>query len=303
MMTEKVDGHWFAVILALASVGSLGSLAFGDQQPLLLEANNPVSLTDESPLVETVLPTLEIEQRPLGAPQESRALDIASGNDGAATNHDNTTYDPTQSEIVRVGLALGGVLALILLLRAVLRRMGATSGMSGALGGRRPSGVLEVLGRFPTGRKQSMVLLKLGRRLVLVHQTPTGMQSLAEVVDPDEVAALLTRVEAGQVRFGGQSATSAIKRIFSRKKSAASKKKFSKVLDAMHDDPWEATANDAPTLGDVDHGQDVQSVLARASRREASKDGSELVDLTRVRKSNTKSLHSHDAPPGGEQGV
>lgn len=302
MMTARVRRYLGAVMLAIASVYSLSSVALGDQQPPLLEANNPVSVPSqlsvpEAEVVEaTALSRAEIEQLPLGPPQKSRALDIASGAGGDTPAGE--PYDPTQNEVVRVVLALGGVLALILLLRAVLRRMGAASGV-GSLGGRRPSGVLEVLGRFPTGRKQSMVLLKLGRRIVLVHQTPMGMQSLAEVVDPDEVASLLTRVEAGHGVRGGKKPGATLKRIFSAKRSNTSGDQFSNVLKEMQDDPWDAA--EAVNSGDVvTNGADVQSVLSRAPRRETGVDGSELVDLTRVSKINLKKGGSDGSSLSGE---
>ncbi|MDG2055092.1 MAG: flagellar biosynthetic protein FliO [Phycisphaerales bacterium] len=302
MMTARVRGHLGAVMLAIAGICSLSGLALGVQQPPLLEANNPVSVPVQLSVPEaevaqaTALPVAKIEQLPLGHPQKSRALGIASGADGDTPAVDS--YDPTQNEVVRVLLALGGVLALILLLRAVLRRMGAASGV-GSLGGRRPSGVLEVLGRFPTGRKQSMVLLKLGRRIVLVHQTPMGMQSLAEVVDPDEVASLLTRVEAGHGVRGGKKPGAALKRIFSAKRSNTSGDQFSSVLKEMQDDPWDAV--EAANSGDVvASGQDVQSVLSRAPRRETGVDGSELVDLTRAAKINLKKGGSAGSSRGGE---
>jgi hypothetical protein len=41
------------------------------------------------------------------------------------------------------------------------------------------------------------LLLKLGRRIVLVHHHGSSVTALSEVVDPDEVASLLSRLEAG----------------------------------------------------------------------------------------------------------
>ncbi len=64
-------------------------------------------------------------------------------------------------------------------------------------GGRAPSGLLEVLGRFPVSRGCTLVLLKLDRRVLLVSQTASrqgsGMTTLCEITDPEEVAAILVK--------------------------------------------------------------------------------------------------------------
>jgi flagellar biogenesis protein FliO len=97
-------------------------------------------------------------------------------------------------------VALAIVVGLILLLGAVARRFGG-----GVLArGGRPSGVIEVLARYPIARGQSLVLLKLHRRVLLVHQTGSAMTTLTDVHEPEEVASLLARVEASdRDRAGG----------------------------------------------------------------------------------------------------
>jgi len=97
---------------------------------------------------------------------------------------------------LRVTVALGAVIALIFALRFILKRAAMrTGGLAAQLGaaGRAPSGVLEVLGRFPVARGQTLVLLRLDRRILLISQTTTGMTTLAEVSDPEEIASLITR--------------------------------------------------------------------------------------------------------------
>ena len=133
--------------------------------------------------------------RPLGKPR--RAADTPGHPNRA------TVVDPQRSELVRVGIALGVVVGLMVVLRLAVRRFGGPLS-----GGGRPSGVLEVLGRYPIGRGQQLVLLKLVGRVVLLHQTRNGMAALSEITDSDEVAALLARVEAagrsGQTGFGAE---------------------------------------------------------------------------------------------------
>lgn len=103
-----------------------------------------------------------------------------------------SSLDPTQNGVVRVALALALVMALLLGFRSVLRRSGHL-----LVGGVRPSGVVEVLARYPVARRQHLVLLKVGRRVVLLHQGSGTMSALTSITDADEVAHLLASMEAG----------------------------------------------------------------------------------------------------------
>lgn len=103
--------------------------------------------------------------------------------------------------------ALGGVVTLILVAGVVVKRVARRGGgLLGALGpgGRAPSGLMEVLGRYPVGRGATLVLLKMDRRILLLCQGGgklggSGMTTLSEITDPEEVASILlkTRDEEG----------------------------------------------------------------------------------------------------------
>jgi hypothetical protein len=104
---------------------------------------------------------------------------------------------------LRTVLALAGVLALIVVSGAVTRALArGRGGLAGAFGpgGRAPSGVISVLGRYPVSRGQKLVLLHMDRRILLISQsaggrlgTGGGMATLCEITDPDEVASILIR--------------------------------------------------------------------------------------------------------------
>src|SRR5262245_3878293 len=130
-----------------------------------------------------------IEARPLGPKPE---LSKADGRTNAQKTEAPSTMMSSGGEIIRVAGALAVVIGLLLILRAVLRRAG------GALSGRdRPSGIVEVLARYPIARGQQLVLLKLARRIILLHAGGSSMRALCEINDADEVASLLSRLEAG----------------------------------------------------------------------------------------------------------
>ncbi len=129
----------------------------------------------------------EVESRPLKAASERRGEGIADG--------------------IQTVVVLGGVVAVILGmamgLRVLAKRHGGLMAACGP-GGKSPSGVLSVLGRYPIARGQTLLLLQFDRRVLLVGQT-TGrggarMATLAELSDADDVASVLvkTRDESGE---------------------------------------------------------------------------------------------------------
>jgi flagellar biogenesis protein FliO len=133
--------------------------------------------------------------RPIPLPPAALAgesLDLVADRPIAAPN------GSLAGEAVRTGVALAGVIALILVGRSVLRRFGDP------LAARRPSGVVQVLARFPFAKGQSIVLLSVGTRVLCLHHTASGTATLCAFTDPDEIAALRSRLEAGdaaRVRF------------------------------------------------------------------------------------------------------
>lgn len=151
----------------------------------------------------TVAP-MPAERLPLG---EAVKTNHKAGPEPAADHRG--AVEIARGEAVRVGLPLLGVIALMIVLGAAVRRF------AGPLaGGGRPSGVLEVLGRYPIARGQQLLLMRMVSRVVLLHQSRNGLTTLSEVAEPAEVAALLARVEAatrsGQTgRFQGLLASAA----------------------------------------------------------------------------------------------
>ncbi|MEM7622450.1 MAG: hypothetical protein AAF235_04530 [Planctomycetota bacterium] len=110
--------------------------------------------------------------------------------------------------------SLGLVVALIVLAGAgakwLAKRQGGLAAQLGA-GGRAPSGVAEIVARYPIARGQTVVLMRIGARvLVTFHATggkngPT-MTRLCEIDDPEEIADLLVKTreaeaEQAQARF------------------------------------------------------------------------------------------------------
>lgn len=96
-------------------------------------------------------------------------------------------------EVLPTAAALGATLLAIVLARGIARRVGGAAG-----GARGPSGVVQVLARYPIARGQQVVLLEVGRRILVAHQTAQAVTTLSEFSDPAEVADLRARCESGR---------------------------------------------------------------------------------------------------------
>lgn len=137
----------------------------------------------------------DTESTPLGPVPETLPIGTPAGASGA---------DPFAfGSYLQTVLALAFVLGLAVLGAAVLKRVARTrGGLVGGMGpgGPSPSGVLEILGRYPLGGGQTLVLLRFDRRVVLLHQSGGRknpmMRTISEVTDADEVASIMLKTRA-----------------------------------------------------------------------------------------------------------
>ncbi len=98
-------------------------------------------------------------------------------------------------EALQVGASLAGVLALIWVLRYLLRRArGDYAGSRILASAGSPSGVASILAKYPVSRGHQVVLLEVGRRVIVAHQGDGSMSTLSEITDAEEVADLKARL-------------------------------------------------------------------------------------------------------------
>ncbi len=155
----------------------------------------------------------DLRPRPLGMVRESRAAtstNTATKASGASQTAASAMWD---NPVVRTGGSLLLVLLLIVGLAGVAKRLVSKGGgLAGALGagGRAPEGLLEVLGRYPLTRGQTLILLKVDSRVLLLSQTTPRIRggvgtlmTLCEITQPEEVASIL--VKAGEHESGSAS--------------------------------------------------------------------------------------------------
>lgn len=136
------------------------------------------------------------------SPSESRRLPVPGDRIGVGPGSNNPAESaqpkPITSGWLRIVGATALVVGLIVVAGAVLKR---AAGASGSIhgGARNPSGILEILGRYPIGSGQQLLLLKADSRVILLAQTPAGMRrsgsitTLSEFTDPEDVASILVK--------------------------------------------------------------------------------------------------------------
>ncbi len=135
--------------------------------------------------------------------QETRPANLIHRSSSPTTAPASTT--PGTFDTSRVVLSLAAVLALILVLRWAARKLPAVSGRSAR--------AIQVLSRSYISNKQQIMIVQVGRRLLVVGDGGQQLNTLCEITDPDEMAALL-----GQIRGEGNesSAAATIAGIFRR---------------------------------------------------------------------------------------
>jgi flagellar biogenesis protein FliO len=93
-------------------------------------------------------------------------------------------------DMQKIPLALGAVILLILAMRIVGKKMMAGGGAF------KSSEVLSVILRSSVSPRQQLMLVKVGRRLVLVGTGGNDLSALCQIDDPNEVAELLGQIRA-----------------------------------------------------------------------------------------------------------
>ncbi len=97
---------------------------------------------------------------------------------------------PISSGAFQTIASLAAIIGLILLLRYGISRV------TGRAVAATRSSVVEVLGRVSIAPRSHVLLVRLGRRVIAVGETPAGLRTLAQIDDGEEVAEILQAVTA-----------------------------------------------------------------------------------------------------------
>lgn len=196
-------------LAAAAVLLLLGASAACADEPASAPADHaPGPIVPESRLADP-------ERRPLGAPRTT----LTTPGTGADHRPD------ASPGLWRTAVSLGFVLSLAVLAATIARRLSRAkgTGLAAALGpgGPAPAGVLEVLGRYPIARGQTLILLRAQSRVLLLAQSSAAglgrggagaVTTLCEFQSADEVASILAAIREAD----GESLTARFRTLLSR---------------------------------------------------------------------------------------
>ncbi len=167
----------------LAPVRNIGFAGQEHRAPMMCADEATASRTAESrPIVRSSAPAGA--QHPVSHTEGDLAAHpvIPRESEGKSLSRDSrATAGLSWRDGLPLALVLGVIAAMALLLRRFLPHQRLLTG----------SGAIEVVARTGLSSKQQLVLVKVGRRLVLLGVSAERINPLSEVVDPDEVAALM----------------------------------------------------------------------------------------------------------------
>ena len=180
----------------------------------------------------------------LGAKLPAAPLDFPSTTDNellrgrapAAASGANAGANPASRglEYPRVALALSAVIALIFALRWAAKKYFPQPGRTNG------SSVVQVLARSPLAPRQQILILRVGRRILVVGDTGSQMNPLSEITDPDEVATLIGQLGEEKAFLAARPFSS----LFSRARQELSPDEATDAAD--RDAPHPADETEAP---------------------------------------------------------
>ena len=154
----------FGVLAGLTCVALMASAKIA-----LAQATRPVAIAAATDPFKDV---------PIAAPRTNAAATQSS-----VSSPKSAPSDPLETR--RVVLALGAVLLAVYVVHRVWRRLGMPGSPN------KPGQTLQIMSRLAISPRQQILLIRVGRRFVLVGNSGTQMNPLCEISEREEAAALL----------------------------------------------------------------------------------------------------------------
>ena len=153
----------------------------------------PVAVPATDPTAVHPFPFRQVSaQEPIQPATAERSLPLAPRSSSSKHSADRPAPASASGAIGSVVGSLAVVLGLFLVVVWFSRRFSPAG--SALL----PKEVVELLGRTPLGSRQSMQLVRVGQKLLLVSLSPAGAETLTEITDPVEVEHLAALCRRGK---------------------------------------------------------------------------------------------------------
>jgi flagellar biogenesis protein FliO len=167
------------------------------------------------------------------ADDKLEALPLSSGAKNSTDADGKTIATPGAFDVTRVMLATVGVIALIFLMRAVVRKIFPSTAAH------RGTNAVKVLSRTTISPRQHLLVVQFGKRLLLVGDTGTSLNSLCEIADADEAANVVAqaREESISVARRFDSLFGRARKEFDPAQAPADSETFDSTDELRRDDP------------------------------------------------------------------
>ena len=181
----------FCAILPRCALGQGAEFVANDSQtakPLVAEEN--IQDIIEAPSDSS---TSTVDPAETASSLEAKRIEkIPSGQADLTVREESAVGSSPRPNMLRGVFALFVVLVLIVLCAFLFRKFGLRSRAGLSFRG------VEVIARTSIGPKQSLCLVKLGRRLLLLGLSPNHMAPIDAIDDPDEIARIMGNIEGGK---------------------------------------------------------------------------------------------------------
>jgi flagellar biogenesis protein FliO len=161
--------------------------ALSTTQPTASAQAGVVKTPTTSPATQPAMATVGRDGQ--ASPVEAMAIRRTSADPQQAAADAPAAQSSQLAEVFRVVVALVAVIGLIFGLRWAGRRMMALPGNAGN------AHLMQVVGRTALSPRQHLMLVRVGRRLLVIGDSGGQLSSLGQIDEPDEVAGILGRMK------------------------------------------------------------------------------------------------------------
>lgn len=169
-----IAGLWVCLFLGAQLAAGADAIPGHPARPAEAKMNVAATAPPPAPSI----PPSQLDSQPIGGRRSADSTAPAVPED-----------HPQDLGMTRVVVALGAVIGLILLLRLAGKRFFQSPSIG------RSTRAVQILARSVIAPRREVLLIRVGRRIIVVGESGAQMSPLGEISDPDEVAALVGQIQ------------------------------------------------------------------------------------------------------------